>query len=362
MKRMITRRWIVVTCWVVMLMLSNSSRLCAKTFKMTMGVGIPAGLLPFTKEIKDFWAPEIEKRVAARTSHQIAWTLHFSASVVKLPDQFEAVQDGLIDVSMVFPIFENPALFIPNFAFFAPFGLPDEELATQVNLKVYEKNPWLTEVFEKKYNQKFLATATYERYDLVTTFPVKSMADLAGRKIAAAGPNLPWIKTIGCVPVQSIVTDAYTSLQTGVYEGWVLPISAVWGFKLNEVAPHMTMVGFGAISGPVLTMNLNTWNSLPPEVQKIFLEIGPEYAMRVAKETKAKNSLAIEDMQKKGKTTFFRLPESDMQNCMAKLGQLANEKAKEADQFGQPGSQIMRDYIEETEKAGHKWPLRWEIK
>lgn len=333
----------------------------AETFNLTLGIGIPAQILPFTKEVRDFWVPEIEKRVAARTNHKINWTLHFSASVVKLPDEFEAVQDGLLDVGMVFPIFENPALFLHNFSYYAPFGVPDEEKATQVNLKIYNDNPWLKEVFEQKHNQKFLASATYERYDLITTFPVKSLKDLEGHKIAAAGPNLPWIKTIGCVPVQSIVTEAYTSLQTGVYDGWVLPVSAANAFKLNDVAEYYTLVGFGAISGPVLTMNLDIWNMLPKEVQDIFLEVGPEYSMRVAEVTKQKHETAMSLMKEKG-VVFFNLSKAEKKLWMEKLGPLANEKAKEADSLGQPGSKVMKDYVSEMEKIGYEWPLRWEIK
>jgi hypothetical protein len=44
------------------------------------------------------------------------------------------------------------------------------------------------------------------------------------------------------------------------------------------------------------------------------------------------------------------------------LPNIADEKAKEADKKGMPGTQVMKAYLEEMEKAGFKWPRRWEIK
>ena len=42
----------------------------------------------------------------------------------------------------------------------------------------------------------------------ITSFPVQSTADFKGRKIAATGPNLPWISGVGAVPVQSNLPEA----------------------------------------------------------------------------------------------------------------------------------------------------------
>ncbi len=81
------------------------------------------------------------------------------------------------------------------------------------------------------------------------------MADLKGRKIAGAGLNLKWLEYAGAVPVQSRLPEAYTSMQTGVYNGWIMFPSGWVNFKLNEVAKYYTEVGFGAITWHGLTMN-----------------------------------------------------------------------------------------------------------
>jgi len=99
---------------------------------------------------------------------------------------------------------------------------------------VYDKTPWLTEVFEKDYKQKLLGLHGWDNYHLGTTDPWDTVADLKGVKVGGAGPNLPWLEYAGAVPVQSTLPDGYLSLQTGVYNGWLMFPSAYLGFKFHE--------------------------------------------------------------------------------------------------------------------------------
>ena len=111
------------------------------------------------------------------------------------------------------------------------------------------------------YNQKFLAFGPTGSYDIVTNFKVNTLEDLKGHKIAAAGANLSWLEGTGAVPVQSNLGEAYTSLQTGVYEGWVMHAEATLGYKLHEVAPNYTKIGYGAMPIQGISVNLDKWTA-----------------------------------------------------------------------------------------------------
>jgi TRAP-type C4-dicarboxylate transport system substrate-binding protein len=104
----------------------------------------------------------------------------------------------------------------------------------------------LSKVFEDKFNQQLIALISDNGYNLGTTFEWNKVSDLKGRKIAGAGLNLKWLEYAGVVPVQSSLPEAYTAMQTGVYNGWIMFPSAWVNFKLNEVANNYTEVGFGA--------------------------------------------------------------------------------------------------------------------
>ena len=92
-----------------------------------------------------------------------------------------------------------------------------------------------------------------------------------------------------------------------------------------------------------------------------MLEVGREWSFAVAKETDIKHDAAIKAMKEKG-VTFYDVPLKEKQEWMRRLGNLADEKAKEADKMGQPGTQVLKTYVKEMSAAGHEWPVKWEIK
>ncbi len=187
-----------------------------------------------------------------------------------------------------------------NFAFFAPFGAPDPRVAAKAVREVYETTPALRKVLEDRYNQVFVAVGIVGNYGLITNFKWNTVADLKGHKIAAAGPNLPWLQGTGVVGVQSTLNEAYTSMQTGVYEGWVMFTDASMSFKLHEVSKQYVDMDFGCIGTPVITMNKDTWKDLPAEVQKIILEAGRDYNEAIGRITYEKQEAARNRMKEAG--------------------------------------------------------------
>jgi TRAP-type C4-dicarboxylate transport system substrate-binding protein len=327
---------------------------------MTIGSGHPADAAIWAGMVRDFFAPEVKKRVEARTDHKIKWVDAYGGAVAKLGGVLEAVQDGILDVGLIAYPFEPTKLFLHNFCYFVPFGSPDVNQVARIGLKIHETFPYLNEVYEKRYNQVWVGAGTVTSYHLITTFQWKNIEELSGRKIAAAGPNLPWVKAVGAVPVQSNLNEAYTSFQTGVYDGWVMFVDATVGFKLYEVAPYHTFCDFGAIFVCDITINKDRWNSLPKEVQDIILEVGKEYNREEAEAAEAKVQRGMEVMKKAG-TSFYHLPFEQKKKWAEMMPNIPNEKAKEADAKGMPGSKVIGAYIEELEKEGYKFPRRWVI-
>ena len=339
----------------------SASTASATNFRMTIGAGHPADAAIWVGSVRDFFAPEVKKRVESTTEHKIEWVDAYGGSVAKLGGVLEAVQDGILDVGFVVYPFEPTKLFLHNMGYFVPFGSPDVVMAAKIGLKVHEDFPFLREVFEKQYNQKFLGVGTISSYHLITTFPWKGVNEIKGKKIAAAGPNLPWVKAVGAVPVQSNLNEAYTSFQTGVYQGWIMNIDATVGFKLYEVAPHFALTGFGAVPVGALAINLDRWKKLPKEVQEIMVAVGKEYNSFQAQAALAKGNRGMEIMQK-ANVNIYEVPFEVKASWAKAMPNIPDEKAKEAEKMGMPGSQIMKAYLDGMEKEGYKFPHRWEIK
>lgn len=332
----------------------------AETFKLSIGSGHPADAAVWITAMRDFLAPEISKRVEKRTGHKIEWTGAYGGSLCKLGECLEAVESGLIDVADLQVPFEPTKLMAHNFPYFVPFGSPDPEIAARATLKVYDTVPGLKQTLESKYNQVFLGVGVVGNYNLVTTFPWDKVEQLKNRKIAAAGPNLPWLKSVSAIPVQSNLNEAYTSFQTGVYEGWIMFPDATVGFKLHEVAKNYTVTDFGSIATTLITINKDTWKKLPKAVQDIMLEVGREFTAVESKMVATKGNASLDTMKKSGATVKSLSQEQKVIWANA-LTDIPNERTTEIKKAGQSGEAVGA-YIKALKEAGVKMPRDWQIK
>lgn len=331
----------------------------ADTFRLTIGAGHPADAAVWITAMRDFLAPEISKR-AEKAGHKIEWVNAYGGSVCKLGECLEAVESGLVDVADLHVAFEPAKLMAHNFAYFVPFSSPDPVTAAKAARQVYDNVPELKKILEDKYNQVFLAVGSVGNYNLVTTFPWDKVEQLKGKKVAAAGPNIPWLKAVGAVPVQSNLNEAYTSFQSGVYEGWVMFPDATVGFKLHEVAKNYTFTDFGAVPNVLITINKATWRKLPKEVQKIMLDVGREFTEVQTKMAAEKGEASVATMKAAG-ANVRSLSMDEKVKWAAALPHIPNEKTAEINKAGQPGKAVA-EYMKALKAAGVKMPRDWAAK
>jgi C4-dicarboxylate-binding protein DctP len=332
----------------------------ADEFKLRIGSGHPA-VNTYVNLMQNYFVPEVTKRVAARTKHKVEFIEGYGGAMVKTADTLEAVQSGIIDIGGYCFCFEPSNLPLHAFQVMLPFGTMDPETSVKLARAVYNKVPYLSEVFEKKFNQKLISLIADNGYNLGTSFEWSKVADLKGRKLAGAGLNLKWLEYAGATPVQSSLPEAYTAMQTGVYNGWIMFPSGWVNFKLYEVGKVYTEVGFGAITWHGLTINSARWAKLPKDVQDIILEVGREYEARTGSVNKENYPKQLEQLKGFG-TAVKSVPDSVRVEWAGSLKSWPQEKATELDKAGLPASQVLKLALEEAEKLGHKWPVRYPIK
>ena len=97
-----------------------------------------------------------------------------------------------------------------------PFSCSDPLIVAETIKQMYEKYPEFTSIYEDSYNQKFVGIGVSDPYGFFSTKEVKSLEDVNGMKIGAAGINLSWIEGSGAVGVQTSLNDTYQNLQTNV--------------------------------------------------------------------------------------------------------------------------------------------------
>ncbi|MBT1118437.1 C4-dicarboxylate TRAP transporter substrate-binding protein [Stutzerimonas nitrititolerans] len=338
--------------------LSTVASAHADQINLRAGSGHPVGLLSYMETAHNFFVPELKKRIEAETDHNVRVMELHAGQIAKVTEVLEATRDGLLDIGFISMIFEPSELLAQNFPLFLPFGTPDAKMASEAVRATYEAHPELTETFEKKYNQKLLAVSCLSNYGLGTTFPWEDFSDLQGHKIAGAGVNLDWIK--GATPVASNLNEAYQSMQTGVYQGY-LSTSTWWTtFKLNEVAKHYSKIDFGAMPVNSVTVNLKTWNKLPADVQQILKEVARDYEDATAEVCAANDRNGLQKAKELGVSVKEISPEARKAWAEA-LKDFPNRMARKVNEQGMPGTAIMKTYISELAKRGYEFPYAYEI-
>ncbi len=336
-------------------LLTAAAGASADTFKLSIGAGHPAGAT-WIAAMKTFYVPRVTERVKKETGHTLVWTEAWGGSVCKLGECLESVESGLLDIGIVIAGFYSSKLMAHNFTFFVPFGTPDPRVLAKATEEVYKKTPALKTWLER-YKQVFLGAGVVGNYGLVTTFKWKNMGELKGRKIAAVGSNLPWLQGVGATGVQSGLNEAYNSLQSGVYDGWVMLPDAIVSFKLTEVTKQYVDMDFGASSAVLLTINRNTWRSLPANVQKIFLDVARDWNEHLGAVTYEKQEAALKRMKEVG----LDVRQADFATKQAWARALPNipkQRFDELNKGGMPG-EVVYTYINALKAAGHKFPRDW---
>lgn len=353
------KRVALAAVMLVMLAIQGCSE--SNTITLRIGTGHPAGPAVYATQIRDYFVPEVRRRVAEETDYEINFVEGYGGSIAKVAETLEAVQDGILDIGAYCVCFEPAKLFLHNFSYFVPFGPQSSVQAIAVARKTYDKHPWLAAQLTGSYKQELLGLNGWDNYHLGTIEPWETIDDLKGVKIGGAGPNLPWLEYVGAVPVQSTLPDGYLSLQTGVYSGWLMFPSAYYSFKFHEPAPYYTLIGFGVMGGAVvLTANSKTMQRLPEAVRKIIREVGRSYELVAARALDEGQARGLEDLRNHG-ATVRTLPEDVRSDWAKSLADFPNRMAKDADGRGMPGSEVIRTYIDEVSALGHAWPAEYII-
>ncbi len=332
----------------------------AETIKLRIASGHPPGVV-YAGLMKDFFQVELKKQVEAKTKHKIEWTEGYSGSIVKVTEVFEGVQNGIVDIGGFCFCFEASKLPLHAFQVMLPFGTMDPTVSLKVAQDVYKAVPYLTEVFEKKYNQILLSRIADGGYNLGTSFEWNKVSDLKGVKIAGAGLNLNWLRYAGVTPVQGSLPEAYTGMKTHVYEGWIMFPSAWVNLKLYEPGPHYTTIGFGSITWHGLTINKKKYNSLPKDVKPILLEVARAYEELTGSNNKERYSSDMAKL-KGGLAKVKELDPSVRKEWAMSLKDWPQSHANTLKKDKLPVVKALNTALESAEKHGYTWPVRYSVK
>ena len=306
-------------------------------------------------EVQKWWADE----VAARSNGRIVWTdFYWSGALTKAGETLEAVQVGLADAGMVALPYYPGKLPLGNWTYAVPFGPGDPNLILEAAQRLYNEVPALREEVEA-YNMVFLAPSVIDTYNLTSKEPIVTFEDFDGIKIASIGSYHPKIlEGAGATAIAMPVAERYQALQTGVIEAEFLPWDISHAYKYHDFNKHITWVDMGAAMPVGLGVNKDTFESLPPDLQQLMIDVADEAVDLNASLILERRNAALEEWEELG-IIRHEMPEEDRAQWANALEDIPGNWIAEMEGKGLPGSEVMVSYIEILEELGHNFPRDW---
>jgi TRAP-type C4-dicarboxylate transport system substrate-binding protein len=291
------------------------------------------------------WAAEAEKATGGRVKFQ-SLPKHPAAA----PGTFDAVRDGLMDLSYVTASYTPARHHLPLIG-----ELPGAGATSEINSVAFSRIHW--KHFQKvgEYNGvKLLAVWTHGPGQMFNTKrPINSLADLKGMKIRTGGGIAEKFgNLLGASAFVKPAPESYELLSSGVADGVFFPLESAISFKLDKVIKYATLFPGGFYSSSFgFFMNQDKWNKLSKQDQDIIEKMSYEAAAR-------SNGKSWDNADQVGlnalKTAAVKIDNASpafVKEVMARAKELDDEWIKGANAKGVDGAKVLAEFRAELKRV-----------
>jgi TRAP-type transport system periplasmic protein len=268
-----------------------------------------------------WFVDEFKKRTGGKSTIQMFW----GGSVAKAKEVPDALSGGAGDIGdIITPYFPDKFPLNNAVGYFIPQPHSTIEIAELLQYwhRVYPQ----FDAELAKYNLKVIGFRPLEKYGIICTKPIHSIADFKGKRIRTYGFAYPaLVHAIGGTPVSMTSSDGYEALQRGILDCSPIGPSLAHGWKYDEVAKYYIDVPIGASFGHMIAMNLNSYKKLDDQTRAILDGLGREYAMRYTVTLDVLTQKILAGWKKKG-VQVIHLPANAFDNVAKDAGVQAVRK------------------------------------
>jgi TRAP-type C4-dicarboxylate transport system substrate-binding protein len=255
------------------------------------------------------------------------------------------MQSGIVDFAELLPVFEPGKLSLSLVGQLPGIG-SNKWVRSSAFFELMNQDPLKAEL--AKYNAKAIGAVYISDSYLLSKKPIRSLTDLKGLKVGVGGAQATTMAAFDAVPINLPGAEHYDALSKGIIEANGPPIDAIVAFKFNELAKYYTLMNLGDRIYPVV-MSIDAWNKLSPENQKAISDAAPDFAMASYEEYKAFFDAKMKWFQDQG-GEIINLNATDLES-LSQVQKIENDKwAAELDKNGQPGTQVLNEFLALIEK------------
>lgn len=221
------------------------------------------------------WCDLLEKNTTDKIKCNI-----LPRGVASPPGTFDAVKNGLTDISYTVHGYTPGRFVMPLMAEFPFLGNTSEQISVAFN-KVAMKHP---EFITEHQGVKVIAFFTHgPGIAFNTKRPIAKVDDLSGLKFRVGGGMVNEIsKTLGMNATLKPAPESYELLSGGVMDGTLFPAESTESFKIDKIIKYATTFPGGLYNTSfVFMMNQAKYDKLPADEKKAVDAISGEVAARI---------------------------------------------------------------------------------
>ncbi|NVK43417.1 MAG: TRAP transporter substrate-binding protein DctP [Oceanospirillaceae bacterium] len=253
----------------------------------------------------------IVQEVETNTDGDLEIKLNLGKSLqIKSSDITQAAGDDIVQ-------FAADGFFLGNVPIGGVLRLPmlinsDEEWAKAVEVM----KPFLKKGFEEQW-VAYLGGYRYPQQVFFTTFEMKSLSDMEGKKIRVTSPEQgEFVKAFGGQPINLAGTEVPTSLERGVIDG-VITASAGGAKNWSEFLHFNYRFGVNYFNS-VIIANADRFNDLPEKSQKALADAVDKESAQITEDFSKDELIQKESQQEKG-MVIYEANEADFNLAVEKM-------------------------------------------
>ncbi len=251
------------------------------------------------------WADDVN----VMSGGDVTIEMFYSSSVVATTETFDAAINGILDCDATGGAYQtgkNPA-----FQFVGDI-MGGYETAWQQYSWLYHGGGFdaAQELYNAQ-NMELIGWSIYGQESLSSSKPLDGFEALKGWKFRSPpGMETEIFEGLGASPIVMDFTEIFTALETGIIDGAdASGLNNNVGLGLYDIVKHATYPGFHSMPSDHLACNLDVWNGLTEQQQRIIETAWEKLAFQIALFNDKANAEAAAKLTAEGVTLWDWSPE-----------------------------------------------------
>ena len=279
---------------IVGLVFGSSTVQAKKVYRMKFNTQMPAG---------DAWSIAQKwyfDNVMKNSDGRIKFQYFYSGSLTKVGEDLHAINSGLQDIGLISPGY-TPTQLPLSLGMDLSYTSLAADAKSKAILAMYKESQMLRDEWTKKNNCKLLFTSPADILGFFSRTDMPTLASVKGKKVRTYGMVADALARLGGTPVSLPISGSYEAASRGIVDAVSgMGLASGWIYKMHEPCPYVVDIGYGQYCQPYIAMNLDLWNSLPKDLQQLFMDWVPKEIDYTTKLFEQKEKEAIEGFLKAG--------------------------------------------------------------